>query len=305
MQPHRPPPTGTPTSHRSNRSVTSPVIPPEGVLVVDKPSDWTSFDVVNKVRAVLSRHWRQQPSWPTQQAPQRPPIHKSRRKRQLLRVGHGGTLDPIATGVLVVAVGEVYTRRLGELQAGRKRYRAGFQLGRATDTQDCTGVVTEESSFAHLASNGYQQCCAMLASPLFTGTLRQRPPLYSAVRVRGRHLYDYARAGEADLLDEVPERTVTVYHIACTQWDAEQGTGTLELECSGGTYVRTLIDNLGRQLGTHAIMTWLQRTRVGPYTLCEEDGPVLRGATDLDDVPRILGALRTGMSVDTPADGER
>jgi tRNA pseudouridine55 synthase len=269
-------------------------VSPRGILVVNKPPNWTSFDVVHKIRSVLERHLRQQE---TAAAPARANEEEAavcqRRRRFRLKVGHGGTLDPLATGVLVVAVGAEYTRRLGDLQQGRKQYRATFQLGAATDTQDCTGTVTEQSSFEHLRECGIDDLNRVLQSDTFNGSVLQQVPAYSAVRVQGQRLYQLARSGQTDALNELPTRNVTIFEARCEYFDGQQGTGTLFVDCSGGTYIRTLIHDLGRELGTHAHMTSLVRLRVGPYSLDDAEKPCLRTEEELSDPQRVLSCLRT------------
>ncbi len=202
-----------------------------GVLVVNKPQNFTSFDVVAKLRGIL-------------------------RER---RIGHGGTLDPMATGVLPVFVGGA-TRAADLAAAQEKEYVAGFALGCATDTQDSTGTETARSDKRVSPETVRAAIAAM------RGEQQQIPPMYSAVKVNGQRLYDLARRG---IEVERKARAITVHEAELLAFDEQMQTGRLRLLCSKGTYVRTLIHDLGERLGTYAVMTALQRTASGRYTLAQ------------------------------------
>jgi tRNA pseudouridine55 synthase len=201
-----------------------------GLFPVDKPEGLSSHDVVARARKRLG----------------------------LRRVGHGGTLDPIATGVLILLAGNA-TRLFDDLQGLRKTYRAALRLGRRTDTQDRTGTVLEERPVPPLSEADLEAALAP-----FRGPIRQVPPLHSALKKDGRPLYELARRGETV---ERPPREVTVYDLACTARRGEELELTMTV--SKGFYVRTLIDDLGRALGCGAVMTALRRTAVGPFTVEE------------------------------------
>ena len=183
-----------------------------GVLLVNKPADFTSFDVIAKLRGIL--HER--------------------------RLGHTGTLDPMATGVLPVLVGTA-TKASDILPENEKSYRAGFALGKATDTLDITGTVTETSDKRATR----QEIDATLEG--FKGSISQLPPMYSAVSVNGRRLYDLARQG---IEVERTPRTVEIYSITLSDFDEEAGEGTLSISCSGQGF-----GNLCRydKLGSHIV----------------------------------------------------
>ena len=201
----------------------------DGVLVVDKPAGMTSHDVVDHVRRVLS----------------------------IKKVGHGGTLDPDATGVLIVGVGRA-TRFLSYSQSSPKRYRAVARLGVSTSTQDASGVVVEERPVL------VERADVVAALERFRGEVHQLPPMVSAVKVGGRRLHELARAGNEV---ERTARSVTVYELALTAWDgADQPHATLEVRCSAGTFVRTLVHDLGESLGCGAHVVSLQRTEAGGFT---------------------------------------
>ena len=198
---------------------------PDGLLLVDKPSGRTSHDVVDAVRRALGTR----------------------------KVGHAGTLDPMATGLLLIGVGRA-TRLLRFFGDLPKRYEGTARLGVETDTLDAEGEVTATSQVTATREDVRRAFAALV------GTSEQRPPAYSAVKVGGRKLYEAARAGEA--LEAAP-RTIRVdrfYLIAFEPPDV----GFL-VECSGGTYVRVLLADVGAALGTGAHLTALRRTAIGPY----------------------------------------
>lgn len=200
----------------------------KGIICIDKPSGFTSFDVVAKLRGIL----------------------KTR------RLGHSGTLDPAATGVLPVFAGGA-TKAISFLPDSDKTYQAGFRLGLTTDTQDSTGSITETRPVPPLTSSDIE---AVLK--LFRGEIMQLPPMYSAVQVNGRRLYELARQG---IEVEREKRPITVYKLELLSFDGTDGT--LLVECSKGTYIRTLINDIGGSLGTGGVMTSLRRTRACGFTL--------------------------------------
>lgn len=223
----------------------------DGVLVVDKPSGMTSHDVVDAVREAAGQR----------------------------RVGHTGTLDPDATGVLVLCLGRA-TRLTRFLQAGVKTYRAEAVLGVATTTQDAAGEVVAENSAAEVTREELER-----ALEGFTGGIQQVPPMVSAVRVGGERLHERARRGEEI---EREARQVTVYELELTSFTAgERARAELEVTCSSGTYVRTLVHDLGRALSCGAHVVGLRRTRNGAFT--EAD------AHPLDRVREDLGGVLLSM----------
>ena len=205
-----------------------------GFLNIDKPAGMTSHDVV----ALL------------------------RRELRLRKLGHAGTLDPLATGVLVLCVGPA-TRLSEYAMRGVKRYRAGVLAGVSTDTYDTEGQVLEERSASALTR---AQVEAALAR--FRGEIEQLPPMYSAVRQGGRKLYDLARAGQT--VERKPRR-VCVLELRLV--DCSPPQFTLELACSAGTYVRSLAHDLGQALGTGAHLTALTRNASGTFRLEDANTP--------------------------------
>jgi len=202
----------------------------DAVLVIDKPVGPTSFDVVRKVR----------------------------RAAGVRRVGHGGTLDPAASGVLPICLGEA-TKLAQFLLDADKQYDFAVCLGVETDTDDATGAVT-----ARADAGAVDEAAVRAALPPFRGAISQVPPSYSALKRAGRALYDYARAGEAV---EIAARTVVVHELELLSFAAP--TASLTMRCSKGTYVRALARDLGRALGVGAHVTALRRTRSGPFTLAQ------------------------------------
>ena len=215
-----------------------------GILLMNKPQGFTSHDVVAKLRGIL--HTR--------------------------RIGHGGTLDPLATGVLPVFVGGA-TKAADFAAAQDKEYVAGFTLGYETDTQDVTGETLRRSGQTVTHDEVTQ------AAARFLGAQQQVPPMYSAVKVNGQKLYDLARKGKEV---ERPARDIFVREMTVTDFDEASQQGTLRLNVSKGTYVRTLVCDLGASLGTFATMHSLVRTRAGAYPLdaCHTFDEVERAAQD-------------------------
>lgn len=200
-----------------------------GIIIVDKPEGWTSQDVCAKLRGVLREK----------------------------RVGHSGTLDPMATGVLPVFVGRA-TRAVEFAENDRKRYIARLRLGLVTDTQDVTGSVLESKSVDLTPED------ILAVLPEFTGEIRQVPPMYSAVKTGGRRLYEIARKGG---VVERPARTVTVYSLELL--GAEGGDFVLDVTCSKGTYIRTLCHDIGARLGCGGCMSYLRRVRAGEFDISD------------------------------------
>ena len=193
-----------------------------GIIIVDKPAGITSFDVVSRLRKLTGER----------------------------KIGHAGTLDPMATGVLPLFLGSA-THAVSLLPCQDKRYAAGLRLGVTTDTGDITGRVLSRAD-VHVTGDEF-----IRAAESFRGPILQTPPMVSAVRYQGRHLYDYARAGI-----EVPRppRPVTFYELAARTVDESAGEYGLEVACSKGTYIRTLVTDIGQRLGCGAAMTSLRRT---------------------------------------------
>ncbi len=202
-----------------------------GVICMDKPEGFTSFDVVAKLRGIL----------------------------RLRRLGHGGTLDPMATGVLPVFVGRA-TRAIDLISAQDKIYAAGFTLGITTDTYDSEGQ-TLSTTTAHVRK---EDITALL--PRFSGDMMQTPPMYSAIKINGQKLYQLARKG---IEVERPSRPVHIHSIDLVAYNESVQGGTLRIHCSKGTYIRSIIHELGQLLGCGAVMSALRREMALGFTLAE------------------------------------
>jgi tRNA pseudouridine55 synthase len=203
----------------------------DGLLLVAKPAGVTSHDVVESVRRARGA-----------------------------KAGHAGTLDPFATGLLVVLVGR--GTRLQRYMVGLpKAYRVGVQFGAVSDTGDPTGEITETGKPA-------REEAVRRGAAALTGEIEQRVPAYSAVKVGGERLYRKARRGEQV---ETPTRSVVVESLEVTRFDAAAGEAELEVRCSSGTYVRQLVADLGELCGAGAYCTALERTEVGPFSLSDAD----------------------------------
>lgn len=199
-----------------------------GIVIIDKPGGWTSMDVCAKLRGILKER----------------------------RIGHGGTLDPLATGVLPVFVGSA-TKAVEFAEKGDKEYLAGLRLGVETNTQDITGQVlsTRPVTAGQAELEG--------ALPAFTGPIMQVPPMYSAIKRNGQKLYELARAGKEVHRDPRP---VTI-HALTLLGRTEEGDYLLRVRCSKGTYVRTLCHDIGAALGCGGCMSSLRRTMAAGFTL--------------------------------------
>lgn len=201
---------------------------PSGILIIDKPAGWTSMDVCAKVRGIF---------------------HEK-------RVGHGGTLDPMATGVLPVFVGQA-TRGVEFADNGQKEYVAGLRLGQVTDTQDVTGTTLETRPVTA------DRAALESLLPRFLGEQDQIPPMYSAVKVGGQKLYDLARKGQ--VVERKPRR-ITIYELELLAQESATDY-LLRCRCSKGTYIRTLCHDIGRQLGCGGTLYALRRTMAVGFRL--------------------------------------
>lgn len=215
----------------------------DGILNIYKEAGFTSHDVVAKLRGILHQK----------------------------KIGHTGTLDPAAMGVLPVCCGKA--TKVCELLAEKdKTYQAVCRLGMVTDTQDSTGEILEEHSFKNVTEEEVRE-----AVMSFLGESRQIPPMYSALKVNGKKLYELAREGKTV---ERKARPVTISKLDILQMNLEEGTFLIEVTCSKGTYIRTLCHDIGQKLGTGAVMQSLVRTRVADF--------VIEEAVTLGELERLL-----------------
>lgn len=221
-----------------------------GFLLIDKPAGITSHDVVDRVRRLTGE----------------------------LRVGHAGTLDPFATGLLIVGVGRDATREMEKLVGLDKTYEAEFVLGANSDTDDVTGTITQspESTIPGIADSGDRIRAALEG---FVGEIEQVPPAYSAIKIGGKKMYEAARAGKPM---ETAARRVTIYSIDVSSRATLPSAGEprdlstrpaklasveMTIRCSSGTYIRAIARDLGRELGTGGYVKTLRRTQIGPFSI--------------------------------------
>ncbi len=202
-----------------------------GVLVINKPKEFTSFDVVAVVRKYSGQR----------------------------KIGHTGTLDPNATGVLPLLLGSA-TKAQDIVPNHDKEYVADFRLGITTDTLDIWGTVTAEKQ-SNVSKDDFEKVLEN-----FRGVIMQTPPMYSAIQINGQRLYDLARKG---VEVERESRPVTIYKLELLEFDQEKQTGKIVVACSKGTYIRTLIDDIGRELEVGAVMTELNRTMACGYSIAD------------------------------------
>jgi len=212
-------------------------------------------------------------------------------RRSRLKVGHGGTLDPLATGLLVVGVGNG-CKGLQSYSSGSKRYLARAQLGMETETQDSTGATLVTSPFDHVTLESLEKAAVPLR-----GDIMQRPPIYSALKKNGVRSYELARAGKIEEKD-MEERPVTVHSLLIESFDAASGEFELSVACSGGTYIRSIIVDMARGAGSTAHMTGLKRTQHGMFTVDANGVGEVQPVTmsEFDDPVRLLEAMASAGS---------
>ena len=205
-----------------------------GILLIDKPKKWTSFDVVAKVRAIVRAETGQKKP----------------------KVGHAGTLDPLATGLLIVLVGKDATKRQAEFMKLDKEYQVELKLGQTSTTDDDEGEKTKVSD----TRPSEQEVRESIDS--FVGEIQQVPPIFSAIKVDGKRAYKQARAGKEVKMEP---RTVTIYSVTDSEYDYPYVRFTAKV--SSGTYIRSLARDIGQKLGTGAYMSNLRRTKIGERSL--------------------------------------
>ena len=216
----------------------------DGIINVNKPAGWTSQDVCSKLRHVL----------------------------HIKKIGHTGTLDPMATGVLPVCIGKA-TRIIEYYDKDTKSYHASMKLGITTDTLDITGEVLETSGYSNVSEKAVTE-----AFKAYAGHVLQIPPKYSALKINGKRAYDLAREGKNF---EIKAREIIIYDNSITRIDLEAGEIEFDVTCSKGTYIRTICDDIGRELGCGAVMTALTRTASGFFRI--EDSHTLEEIMEAED----------------------
>ena len=212
-----------------------------GIVIIDKPQEWTSNDVVSRLRRVFNTR----------------------------RIGHGGTLDPMATGVLPVFVGRA-TRGVEFFEHAEKTYETVLRFGLTTDTEDTTGKTLTEQEVSLTEAE------VLAVLPRFRGEILQVPPMYSALKVNGQKLYDLARKGRE--VERQP-RPITIHELELLSFDGQNAR--LRVRCSKGTYIRTLCKDIGEALGCGGCMAELRRVQAGEYTL--EGSVPLRQLLDISE----------------------
>lgn len=211
------------------------------VLLIDKPLTWSSFQAVNKLKYVL--------------------------KKQLdlpkkFKIGHAGTLDPLATGLLIICTGK-FTKKITEIQAQEKEYTGTFFIGATTPSYDLETEIDQTFSIAHITSELIQQ-----TTQQFIGEIDQKPPVFSAIKKDGKRLYEHARAGEEV---EISTRKTTIYEFEITRIALPEVD--FRVKCSKGTYIRSLAYDFGIALKSGAHLTALRRTKIGDYSVEEAITP--------------------------------
>jgi len=203
------------------------------VLLIDKPLDWTSFQVVNKIRGTIKKQFN---------------LRK-------IKVGHAGTLDPLATGLLIICTGK-FTKRIEEFQSQIKEYIGTFTIGSTTPSYDLETEINEHFTTEHITDKLIRD-----TTDLFTGEIDQKPPMFSAIKKDGKRLYELARAGETI---EIKSRKVTISEFEITKIDLPKIE--FKVVCSKGTYIRSLANDFGKALHSGAHLSSLRRTKIGNYS---------------------------------------
>lgn len=208
-----------------------------GFLLVDKPADWTSHDVVGYLRKITG----------------------------IKKIGHAGTLDPFATGLLIVGIGREATKRLDEFKGMPKTYIATLKLGATSDTFDSTGTITKKQE-SEKAKKQVELNDIEMVLENFVGTQAQLPPMFSAKKIKGEKLYTLARKG---IEVEREPNEITIYSLKLLQYIESEQTLEIEVQCSAGTYIRTLAHDIGEQLGCGAYCQELRRITIGEFDVKE------------------------------------
>lgn len=208
------------------------------VLLINKPYEWTSFDVVNKLRYRL----------------------------KMKKIGHAGTLDPLATGLLIICTGKM-TKRIEEFMGLEKEYTGKFVIGQTTPSFDLETEISEAQDISHLTEEKLRETAQKLS-----GKIDQLPPMHSAIKVRGKRAYEFARQGKEIVLQTRP---IEISVFAITEISLPEVS--FRIVCSKGTYIRSIARDFGAELGVGAYLSHLCRTRIGPYLLSD--------AISIDEVP--------------------
>ena len=212
------------------------------VILIDKPLTWSSFQAVNKLKFVLKRKF-----------------NLSKR----FKIGHAGTLDPLATGLLIICTGK-FTKSINEIQAQEKEYTGTIKLGETTPSYDLETEVDKTFPTAHITETLLKETLEQ-----FTGEIMQKPPVFSAIKKDGKRLYELARAGEEV---EIEARKTTIYEFELTRIELPEVD--FRVTCSKGTYIRSLAHDLGQALNSGGHLTVLRRTKIGNYSVEDAVSPL-------------------------------
>lgn len=212
------------------------------VLLIDKPLTWSSFQAVNKLKYALKRHF---------DLPKK------------FKIGHAGTLDPLASGLLIVCTGK-HTKKITEIQAQEKEYTGTIFIGATTPSYDLETEINARFPTAHLT-----ETLILETTKEFIGEIDQKPPVFSAIKKDGKRLYEHARAGE---VVEIKARKTTIYEFEITRIQFPEID--FRVRCSKGTYIRSLAYDFGRTLGSGGHLTALRRTKIGNYSVSEALCPI-------------------------------
>lgn len=217
------------------------------VILIDKPLDWTSFQIVNKIRWMILKKF----------------------KIKKIKVGHAGTLDPLATGLLIICTGK-FTKKIDEYQAREKEYTGTFTLGATTPSYDLETEIDQKFDISDISEEKIKETVHQ-----FIGDIQQQPPIFSALKKDGKKLYEFARVGKEV---EIPSRIVTISEFEITNIDLPKVD--FRVVCSKGTYIRSLASDFGKALQNGAFLSALRRTRIGDFSV--------ENAININDIERDL-----------------
>ena len=225
----------------------------DGIINIYKPKEWTSHDIVAKIKRITGE-----------------------------KVGHTGTLDPLAQGVLPILIGKG-TQCSKYLVNHDKKYRVELKLGKRTETLDAEGKIIEEKEIPQNMLEQSNKSNIEKTLKTFEGEIEQKPPIYSAIKVKGKKLYEYARKGQEV---EIPTRKITIYSIELKQIKKEENIIIFDVYCSKGTYIRTLCEDIAKKLNTIGYMQNLLRIQVGEFNIKDSITLTMEDKTDLENIEK-------------------
>jgi len=225
----------------------------DGIINIYKPKEWTSHDIVAKIKRITGE-----------------------------KVGHTGTLDPLAQGVLPISIGKG-TQCSKYLVNHDKKYRVELKLGKRTETLDAEGKIIEEKEIPQNMLEQSNKSNIEKTLKTFEGEIEQKPPIYSAIKVKGKKLYEYARKGQEV---EIPTRKITIYSIELKQIKKEENIIIFDVYCSKGTYIRTLCEDIAKKLNTIGYMQNLLRIQVGEFNIKDSITLIMENKTDLENIEK-------------------